>query len=300
MGQEISRSVVLQTIAPIVATDFAIQMACFIVAAFLQTEKFYDFSGSVTFITCTLISLYWRRFLHPYLLGAVPLSPSAIPPLSSFHPRQLLASGTTIIWAVRLGTFLLNRIINSGKDSRFDNIKTKPAVFFIYWFIQAVWIGLTALPVYLVNAVPAEAQPPLEMLDFVGCVIWGIGFLIELTADLQKSAWKSRKENKGKFIKEGLWSISRHPNYFGECLLWAGSWLSAASGLVRVSDPRIISPTAARLTIASPLFVIYLITQVSGIPPLERSSDKKFGNLAEYQEYKRRTSVFVPWWAPKV
>lgn len=96
-------------------------------------------------------------------------------------------------------------MIKDGKDSRFDKIKTKPAVFFIFWLMQAIWIGLTALPVYLVNAVPTEAQPPLGILDLVGCVAWGIGLQLEVTADWQKSAWRSRKENKGKFIKEGLW-----------------------------------------------------------------------------------------------
>jgi len=290
----------LQIMSPVLVIDFTIQMACFVVAAILQTEKFFDLAGSLTFIICTLYSLYWRHFPRHYPFALASYSQLPPPFLSSFHPRQLLVSGTTIIWATRLGIFLFSRVMQEGKDSRFDKVKSKPSTFFVYWFIQGVWVAATIFPVFLVNAVPPEMLPPLEKLDYVGYTLWLTGFVFEIVADLQKSAWRRNKNNKGKFIKEGLWSISRHPNYFGESVLWFGSWLSVISGLLRVSDTRILPRSVAGLTIISPLFVTYVLTRLSGIPLLERASDKKFGHLAEYQDYKRRTSVFVPWWMPKM
>ncbi|RUP42979.1 hypothetical protein BC936DRAFT_137812 [Jimgerdemannia flammicorona] len=286
---------VTKTILATTALDFAVQLACFVVAAIYQTEKFYDLVGALSYLACISVSLYWRPFLHEYFFGPIPLSLSSAPALSTFHPRQLLATATTAIWAMRLGTYLFYRVMNDGHDRRFDKVRNKPLVFIRFWIIQAIWVALTALPVYVVNAVPAGTHPAFCVLDYIGFLVWVVGFTLEVTADFQKITWRSKKENKARIIQHGLWSISRHPNYFGEVLLWTGSWFSSISGLARLNDPRVLSLPAAVLTVISPLFVCFVLTKVSGVPMLERLTDKRYGGLAEYQEYKRRVPIFIPW-----
>ena len=155
--------------------------------------------------------------------------------------------------------------------------------------MQAVWILLTAYPVYLVNCTPMAKLAKLGLIDFLGFSLWSSGFIFEVVADMQKISWQNRlgeQERKKQFINEGLWTLSRHPNYFGEVMLWCGSFIMCASGM---------RGTAASVSmLISPLFVTGLLYKVSGVPLLEKSSDQRFGHLAEYQEYKRQTPEFIP------
>lgn len=109
-----------------------------------------------------------------------------------------------------------------------------------------------------------------------------MGFLIETVADWQKSSWKSRPENKGKFIDTGLWSLARHPNYGGEMLVWWGTAIIALAGLAG-------SPGTQAAALCSPLFVSFLLTRVSGVPMLHRAAEKRWGKQAAYKAYKSRT-----------
>ena len=202
MGSTLSR------LGQVGALDVAIQFACFVVAAALKTEKFYDFSASCTYILLILFS--YNNFKHDYLLSS---SSSSSP--ASFGPTRSFINSTLVcLWAARLGSFLLRRILHDGKDSRFDKVRDRPSRFFVYWMVQALWIFLTALPVYIINCNKDDAlssssssvgESPLGVRDVVGWSMWVIGFLIESTADAQKSAFKNNPRNKGKFIDTGLW-----------------------------------------------------------------------------------------------
>jgi len=279
----------IRTIAATVGCAFAGQVAAASIAVPLKTEKYYDLSGSLGFLSCTAFSLYFPA-LRARLSAGTPL-PSPL----SFHTRQILVSAFTAIWAGRLGTFLFQRIQKHGSDSRFDDIKPHPIQFFGAWMAQATWVSITALPVYMVNAIPTKAQPPMGPRDYLGAAIWLGAFLFEVTADRQKSAWraaKDAKEHDEQFITKGLWSLSRHPNYFGEVSLWLGQAVIAASVVKRT--PGLLPPWAAAAAFSSPLLEYCLIRFVSGVPMLEKSSDKKYGDIPAYQEYKKNTPVFFP------
>ncbi|CAK8683915.1 unnamed protein product [Clavelina lepadiformis] len=241
--------------------DFFIQIVGFSLAITLQTEKFYDFAGSFTFILLAQLSLRWNV-------------------RQSF--RQVLVTSMVTIWALRLGGFLFYRVLLAGGDHRFDKVKTKPVTFFIYWMIQGVWVYVTVLPTLLLNNKKNYSQ--LSLQDYLGIAVWLTGFLIEVVADWQKMAFRNNPDNTGKFISSGLWSISRHPNYFGEIVMWVGIFLVAST----------VFTGWEWLSIFSPMFVYYLLTNVSGIPILERSSMKRYGSLGSYKEYINNVPVLVP------
>ena len=182
----------------------------------------------------------------------------------------------------RLGLFLFIRVIKDGGDKRFDKAKTDFTTFLVFWTLQGLWVFITLLPTLLLNA--SEHNPPLGARDFIGWTMWLAGLTIEAMADMQKSSFKADLANKDKFISSGLWSISRHPNYFGEILLWFGLYLSASSALKGWKLFSVLSPVAVYL----------LITKVSGIPILERNGLKKFGHLPEYKNYLRSTPELIP------
>jgi len=255
----------------LVALDFAIQNVCFIVAALLQTELFYDLSGSITFIVMTCYSLTqstidWENYK------------------SLAKDRRCIISFLIVVWAARLGLFLFSRILKSGKDRRFDKVRTRPFVFAIFWNVQALWIFLTSLPVLMVNSI--QKQPQLQWLDYFGIALWFVGIWIEAIADAQKREFRSVDPKNNKWIETGLWRYSRHPNYFGEILLWIGMAIIAFN----------VATTPMEVVVASlsPLFVTFLLTKVSGIPMLEKMNDKQWANDKDYQKYKKRTSILIP------
>ncbi|KAF9360284.1 hypothetical protein BGX26_009967 [Mortierella sp. AD094] len=200
-----------------------------------------------------------------------------------------------------LGSFLFMRALKHG-DKRFDKVKRMPGKFLIYWLIQGVWIALTALPVYLTNSIPAKIHPAIGIRDIIGLVIWGTGFTFEVVANYQKQRWRKEvgANYKRSFISHGLWSLSRHPNYFGECLLWLGSYLLAASAFHSAVESHILPAWLSRFAVFSPIFVTFLITRVSGIPLLERENDRRLKDVVAYWKYKKETSMFVPTWPRSV
>lgn len=276
------------SIWPVLATSFGIQAFGFALAAPLQTDRFYDLTGSLTFVACIGVSLLQSRLR----VGSTTFATANVfAALKTLHYRQAIVSVTTLAWCTRLGSFLAYRISKDKKDSRFDKIKTSPARFAAAWFLQGLWVFITAYPVYIVNLTPSASLAKLGLLDACGVSLWVLGFAIEAIADYQKLAWAARigeEKRKTEFIKEGLWSISRHPNYFGEILLWSGSAITCASGFLSASPARALSFAI------SPIFVTSLLYKISGIPLLEKSSDKRFGHLEAYQKYKRETPELVP------
>lgn len=251
----------LPVFALIVGIVFLIQIVVFIPSFIAQTEHFYDLTGSLTYISMTI-------------LAAVLASP--------LDARSALLVGLVMVWAARLGAFLFRRVRKSGKDSRFDDLKPSFVRFLNVWTIQALWVTLTAGAAW--TAITSAGRAPIDILTIVGVIVWALGFGIEVVADLQKSRFRAEPANKGRFIHTGLWSWSRHPNYFGEITLWLGIALIALPALEGWQ----------LVTLISPVFVFLLITRVSGVPLPEKYADKTWGGQNDYEAYKARTSILVP------
>ncbi len=247
-----------------VALTFLIQWLVFIPAYIFQTEKFFDLTGSLTYIIVTGIALCYTRYTVP------------------LDARSILVAALVIVWAVRLGAFLFSRIRKAGKDDRFDELKPSFLRFLNVWTIQALWVTFTASAAWI--AITSTTRKSLDAFVIVGALVWVIGFGIEVIADAQKSRFNADPANRGKFIRTGLWSRSRHPNYFGEIVLWIGIAIIAIPVLQGWQWVAMISP----------LFVTLLLTRVSGIPLLEKKADAKWGGQAEYEAYKKNTPVLIP------
>ena len=243
------------------ALAFAVNWLAFIPAAVKQTERYYDLTGGITYITVTVVAVLLSRELDL---------------------RTTLVVAMVLFWSLRLATFLFRRISRDGKDSRFDNIKNRPLRFFMAWTIQGLWVLLTAAAALAV--ITGGVREPLGAIGIAGIIIWSIGILIEIIADRQKSKFRDDPDNKGKFINVGLWAWSRHPNYFGEIVLW--------TGMAIVAMPVLQGWQWA--TLISPVFVTFLLTRVSGIPLLEEKADERWGGQDDYENYKRNTPVLIP------
>ena len=238
----------------------ALNGAFFAVAAARRTDVVTDLSYSLTFA----------------LLAVV------LPLTGAREPSQLIASLLVLLWAIRLGGYLFRRILRMKVDHRFDAMRDKPLRFARFWLLQAVSVAVIMLPVsYLLDR---SGAPGFGAWAVAGAAVWLGGLLIEAVADAQKSAFRSKDENRGRFIASGLWRYSRHPNYFGEILVWWGLFLYAVPFL----------EGAAFAVVVGPVFITVLLLFVSGIPLLERSADDKYGDDPAYRDYKRRTSILVP------
>lgn len=240
---------------------YLVQWLVFILAFIFKTEKFYDLTGSLTYITLTTV--------------AVLLAPQ-------IDDRSALLLVLVVVWAARLGTFLFNRVLKAGKDDRFDEIKVNFWRFLLTWTLQGLWVTFTAAAAW--GAITSSERQPLGWLAAIGLVVWAVGFFFEVLSDAQKSAFKAQPENKGQFIRSGLWVWSRHPNYFGEIMVWLGVALIALPVL----------RGWALLTLISPVWAVIQLTLISGIPMLEKKADANWGDQAEYQAYKASTPVLFP------
>ncbi len=244
-----------------VGLAFAIQWLVLIPSFLRQTEKFFDLTGSLTYIAIVTLALL--------------LSPG-------FDARSMLLWALVVIWAARLGTFLFRRIQRAGKDDRFDELKPSFVRFLNVWTIQGLWVTFTAAAALV--AITTTQRKELDGFAVIGLLVWMFGFAFEVIADAQKSRFNADPANQGKFIQTGLWSRSRHPNYFGEIVLWIGIAIIALPVLQGWQWVALISP----------VFVTLLLTRVSGIPLLEAKADKKWGGQPDYEEYKKRTPVLIP------
>ena len=242
------------------ALAFAVNWAAFIPAAIKRTEHFYDLTGGITYITVTLVAVWLS---------------------SPLDLRSWIVAGMVMFWSIRLASFLFLRISRAGKDSRFDTIKQQPARFFLAWTLQGLWVLLTAACALAV--ITGGNREPLGIIGYIGISIWAIGILIEIVADRQKSAFRADPANKGKFISTGLWAWSRHPNYFGEIVLW--------TGMAVIALPVLEGWQWA--TLISPVFVFFLLTRISGVPMLEDAADERWGGQDDYESYKQNTPVLV-------
>ena len=232
----------------------------FVFAAIHKTDVVTDLSYSLSFAVLAL----------------------ALPDLGAHKPVQLVASLMVLLWALRLGGYLFGRILRIKVDHRFDELRDRPLRFARFWFLQAVSVTVIMLPVsYLLGR---GGVPGFGLWAIAGIAIWFVGLAIETVGDAQKSAFKGTAKNRERFISSGLWKYSRHPNYFGEMLVWWGLFVYAVPFLDGVAFAVAIGPA----------FLTLLLLFVSGIPLLERSAEAKYGGDPAYREYKRRTSILVP------
>jgi steroid 5-alpha reductase family enzyme len=243
------------------AVGFLFHWLVFLPSYWAQTEHYFDLTGAVSFIAATSLAL---------LLNPVP------------DTRTLLLSLLIIVWALRLGSFLFVRVKRAGQDRRFSELKTRFWRFGFTWTMGGLWVFLTmAAPL---AAITAATKVPLGPVAYSGLILWAAGFGVEVIADRQKTAFRNNPDNADRFIREGLWAWSRHPNYFGEILLWIG--------LAIVAFP--VLQGWQLVTLISPVFVVLLLTRVSGVPLLERKADEKWGDDPDYQAYKQNTPVLIP------
>ena len=241
---------------------FAIQWIAFIPAYIFQTEKFYDLTGSLTYLLVIWYSLTLSSDQFTNLNGA-----------------NIVIVLLISLWAIRLGSFLFMRIHHDGEDKRFRSIKPSASQFFMTWTLQGLWVSLCSM--CALTAISSNTGIVTNAFFYIGLALFILGFAIEVMADMEKSAFKANQENKDKFINTGLWARSRHPNYFGEIVLWTGIAVMSFSSLEGLQY----------LTLISPIFTYLLLVYVSGVRMLEARGDLKWGDDPEYQEYKKRTPV---------
>ena len=235
---------------------FCIQWVSFIPAFIFQTEKFYDLTGSITYLTAVFYTLY--------VTGSNNLS-------------DLIIVGCVTVWAIRLGSFLFMRIHKAGEDRRFRTIKPNFTRFLMTWTLQGMWVSMCLLCV--LTALSSYSGVVMNSIFFIGLTVFILGLAIEIVADYQKTVFRRNIENKDKFITTGLWSLSRHPNYFGEILLWTGVAVMSISSLQGLQY----------ITLISPIFVYFLLVYISGVRLLEAQAEKKWGHLDSFKEYIKNT-----------
>jgi len=200
--------------------------------------------------------------------------------ISGFSFKALLANFLVTIWGLRLALHIYNRNKNKPEDSRYLEWRKTWKNFYLrsylqIFLLQGVFLFLISLPVMFINH---SVSGDFGILEVVGFIVWGIGFFFESIGDRQLKEFISNPKNKGKLMDRGLWQYSRHPNYFGEVTQWWGIFITA------------LSIPGSFFTIIGPLTITILILFVSGIPLLE----KKYAGRPDFEEYKKRTSVFIP------
>lgn len=249
----------LPAFAACAALAFALQWVAFVPAYLAQTETFYDLTGSITYLSVMLLAVTAKA-----------------------DPRSLLLAGLIALWALRLGSFLFLRIRADGGDQRFERIKPFFLRFLSTWTLQGLWVLMTAAAA--IAAMTSPHSLPLGAPASAGLLLWIAGFAIEVIADAQKRAFRRDPANAGRYIDSGLWAWSRHPNYFGEILLWVG--------IAVIALPALEGWQYA--TLLSPLFVYLLLTRVSGIPMLEARARRQWGEDPAWQAYRQRTPALFP------
>ena len=239
---------------------FLVQWVVFVPSWFAHTEHFFDLTGSLTYLAVVALTLLSRGSVTPY---------------------SLLVATMVTAWALRLGAFLAARVRAAGSDSRFDAMKYRFAWFLMTWTVQGLWVLLTAGAALAAITSPEDRQ--IDAFALLGVALWALGFGIEVAADEQKRRFRARPENLDRFITTGAWARSRHPNYFGEILLWFGVAVAAFPSLSGWS----------MVTLVSPLFVWLFLTRVSGVPLLEAAADRRWAGNPEYEAYKAATPVLL-------
>ena len=252
----------IENVLRVVILAFLIQWVAYIPAYVFQTEKFYDLTGSLTYLSVT-----WYALI---LVSG---------DFASANLTNIVIVLLISLWALRLGSFLFMRIHKDGEDKRFRTIKPSATQFFMTWTLQGLWVSLCSM--CALTAISSDGGVVVNAMFYFGLGLFVLGFSTEIVADNQKSKFRSFSENRDKFITTGLWAKSRHPNYFGEIVLWTGIAVMSFSSLEGWQY----------LTLISPIFTYILLVYVSGVRMLEARADKKWGDDEDYIKYKSETPV---------
>jgi steroid 5-alpha reductase family enzyme len=250
----------MESILSCAALVAAYMTAWFVVALLKKDNSVADIAWGLGFVLVALVTLLGR---------------------STFSGRQVLVSGMVLVWGLRLAFHILSRNRKRGEDPRYAAWRANWGRWFVLrsflqvFLLQGLFLLVIGSPVIRVNS---STQAPLGPFDLAGTLVWMTGFVFEALGDAQLARFKRDPSNRGKIMDRGLWKYTRHPNYFGESLMWWGIFLLALSG------------PGGWLTIVSPVLITFLLVRVSGIPLLE----KKYAGNAPFQAYARRTSAFVP------
>ncbi|KAK5312161.1 hypothetical protein LTR70_008341 [Exophiala xenobiotica] len=312
----------LRTFVPSVGLVYTIQAAFAVPSITAQSERFYDLSGSLTYISCAALSLFIPAVRATW--GAAGASGGALPPLTNllsvfssdsgrfgFDWRQVALSTAVALWATRLASYLFprrQRIMAYDADSQFKSIRESPSRFLGTFMAQATWTTLRLMPVLAINSLPASTFASLDsavlITDIVGVLLYVAGFSFEVIADRQKTTWvqeKKEEKHEEELLTSGLWSKSRHPNFFGESLLWTGIATTAAGVLasgpgtadMALAGGLTVKAISLLMASISPAFVTYWLFK-SVIPLSENRYDKRYGDREDYKRWKRETPVFFP------
>lgn len=240
--------------------SLAVQAVFFAFAATLKTDKVTDLSYGLTFVVIA-VALLLRS-------GAEGLAP-------------LVLTAMIVAWGVRLASYLVYRIWKTGRDERFDGIREDVFRFFKFWLFQGLAVWAILVPVILWLSMPG----PWTTWMALGASVWLVGLVLETVADQQKFVFKQTAAGRGRWTDTGLWRHSRHPNYFGELLCWWGVFLFVGPSL----------GVWSLLAVVGPLAITGILLFATGIPTLEASAQKKWGQNPEYLAYRARTRMLLPW-----
>lgn len=248
-----------------IAISYLIHWIVFIPSYLQKTEKFYDFTGMIAYLSIIGFALYHKK----QILGTIDFDSMLIGILIS-------------VWTLRLGMFLFYRVFKVGEDDRFEAVKTSASRFFIWFTVSGLWVSLTSIAA--INILTTKIDHNNYYFVYLGALVWLFGFLFEVISDYQKMKFKNIPDNKNKFIDTGLWSLSRHPNYFGEIILWIGIFIITLPSISGIDY----------ITIISPIFVYFLLNKISGINLLEVKAQKRWGDLESYKTYRSKTPQLIP------
>ena len=254
----------LKFFVKVISTIFSIQIIGFIPSFYLKSEKYYDFFGGLTFVS----SIFLISFLR-------------FEKTSHLSVREITLAISVLLWTFRLSFFLFQRVKRVGKDERFDSYKFSFSKFLLAWMTQGLWVFMCLLPILTVFSSPTNYE---NLYLTFGGLIYLVGLMIEIIADYQKTTHNKINKKKGKFITSGLWSRSRHPNYFGEFLIW--------TGITIICFP--VFSGLKYLALVTPIFIYFLLNYISGINLLEERGKSKWGNNPEYVKYLKNTPKFFP------
>jgi steroid 5-alpha reductase family enzyme len=239
---------------------FIYMTANFVVALWRQRTDIADIAWGFGFILVAIICLLSQ---------------------DSFTTRMLIISALILIWGLRLSLYLFFRNRGKGEDQRYQLWRLEwgenfvPKAFLEVFLLRGLFMFLMAAPLFLVSVYDNNT---LDYIDMIGIAVWLLGFILEAVSDGQLSMF-TKRFGEDKILKTGLWKYSRHPNYFGESLQWWGIFLLA------------ISVNFGYLAVVSPIIITIMVALVSGIPVVE----KQYRDNSEYQEYKKKTNAFWPW-----
>ncbi|KAI9806972.1 MAG: hypothetical protein M1833_002630 [Piccolia ochrophora] len=257
----------------------AYQLFFFSIAFSLKFDKLTDFAGGTNFVVLAIITLAFS---------------------GHHNARQIVVSLFIMLWGARLSGFLLFRIIKTGKDDRFDDLRGDFFKFLGFWVFQMIWVWTVSLPVTVLNSpnVTQYSQPDFGTgRDIAGVILFVIGFVMETVSDAQKYRFKTQQSDKGAICNVGFFAWTRHPNYFGEIIMQFSIFMIAVSpaayGYVTGQ-----AYNALYATIIGPLLLTALLLFGSGLPLQERPGAKKryeSGNNWEgYSQWLHRTSILIP------